>query len=126
MSHTPTRGRLLILDKDALARWSLTQYLERWFSVTATDSLDEARRLIARGDVSALVVSDDLPGHQIDAVEDEARRLNPQVTTVRTVTGVLGTKRPTTNSLRLEKPFQLGDLARLLGVSEAELPRVEA
>lgn len=116
-----SHGRLLIVDQDPLARWSLATYLQRWFAVDATDSLNEGTELLERGDVAALIVSDELPGAQIDVLEARARQLNPRVATIRTVTGVLGAKRPTTGAIRVEKPFQLPNLARLLGVPESEL-----
>lgn len=124
-SNTTGYGRLLIVDGDSLARWALVQFLERWFAVSAVDSLEEATALLERGDVTALVVSDDLPGGQIDAIEERARRRNPQLLTVRTVDGVAA-KRPSGGCVRLEKPFQLRDLARLLGVPERELDAPDA
>lgn len=117
-----SRGRLLIVDRDPLARWSLATYLQRWFSAAATDSLDDARQLLDAQDVCGIVVSDDLPGREIDLLEAEARRRNPHVAAIRTVTGVNGAKRPTGDVvLRLEKPYRLADVARLLGVPADEL-----
>lgn len=115
------RGRLLVVDDDPLARWSLATYLQKWFDVDATDSLDDATALLAQDDVCALIVSDELPGAQIDTLEARARQLHPRLKTIRTVTGVLGSKRPPAGVIRLEKPFQLSELASLLGVPASEL-----
>jgi DNA-binding NtrC family response regulator len=120
------RGRVLVVDTDPLARWSLSMYLSRWFVVDATASLEDAERLLQRGDTRALVVSGDLPGSDIDRVEELARRCSPGVVTVRTDTGVVGIKRPSVGCVRIEKPYRLTDLARLLGVSEVELTKRDA
>ncbi|MBN2448632.1 MAG: hypothetical protein JXO22_18040 [Phycisphaerae bacterium] len=118
---TPSLGRLLIVDPDSLARWSLTAYLSRWFSVEAAESLEDATRMLSTGCVNALVVSDDLPATALDGIEEQARQCQPPVATIRTVTGVHGSKRPPAGCVRLEKPFLLADLARLLGVPEHDL-----
>ena len=122
----PELGRVLVVDPDALARWSLSMYLSRWFIIDATATLADAERLLQRGDTRALIVSCELPGSDIDRVEEQARRCNPGILTVRADTGVVGIKRPSVGCVRIEKPYRLTDLARLLGVSEAELTKRDA
>ncbi len=121
VQETALPKRVLIVDGDPLARWSLSTYLKRWFTVDATASLDEAMRLLDARDVAAVVVSGALPGNQIDEVEAHARARNPAVKTIRTVANMRATKRPCPSTRQLEKPFRLRDLAQLLGVPAVEL-----
>ena len=119
------RRRLLIVDDDPLARWSLTSYLQRWYDVAAVASAVEAETLLDGGGMAAMVVSGELPGNHIDQIEAHAQAQNPDIRTVRTVTNVRGPKRPCGSGRQLEKPFKLSDLARLLGVPEGEIPEDE-
>jgi hypothetical protein len=117
------RGRLLIIEPDPLTRWSMSTYLKRWFEVVALDSVEAADQLHSAGSVAALIIADELPAEQSRFVEQQARRRNPDLITVHTVTEVAReAASPDEAERRLEKPFELASLARLLGVPEAEIP----
>lgn len=147
----PGRGRVLIVEADTLMRWSMMAYLERWFDVLLTDTVDAAHQLLDRDAVSALIVSDELPDDGARQLEAHARRLNPAMRIVRTGTGVEELPTPPRARLQphapaakaapgpgprvrrtagtaprptnhIEKPFALAELAVLLGVPARELP----
>lgn len=115
-------GRLLVVEPDPLTRWSLQAYLQRWFDVRLADGRDSAERALSEEDFAALVLADDLPGDDSEQLESQAREKNPKLLVIRTVAAVGDEARRTTAADRLEKPFALIQLARLLGVSRRELP----
>lgn len=114
------RGRLLIVDPDPLTLWSLKTFLQRWFEVETAASAENAEHALAEHDFDALILSDELPAGVAAAIEHTARRSNPDLVTVRTVIG--DTETIAGPTLRLEKPFELAKLARLLGVAAQEIP----
>jgi DNA-binding NtrC family response regulator len=114
------RGRLLIVDPDPLTLWSLKTFLQRWFEVETAASAENAQRALAENRFDALIVADDLPAGIAAAIENTGCRSNPDLAIVRTVTGDSETTAGPT--LRLEKPFELAKLARLLGVPAHEIP----
>lgn len=113
-------GRVLIVEQDALTRWSVSVYLEQWFEVITTDSANEACRLLQERPVVALVVSDDLPGSAVEQLGTLARSFNRKAAIVRTVTEGYDRGGSCERCLRLEKPFDLASLARLLGIKGAK------
>lgn len=117
----PARGRLLLLEPDELTRWSITTYLQRWFIVEAADSSAAAQRLVRRGSFSALVLSEQLADEQVLALQRGAAERNPQVTTVRMITGASEVGTSGSETVQLEKPFELASLAQLLGIPEQEI-----
>jgi DNA-binding response OmpR family regulator len=118
------RGRLLIVEPDPLTRWSMSTYLKRWFEVTTADSADMAGGLLEGKALEAIVVTGELPEDQFRSIEQRARHRNPDVITVRTVTDLADSDAALADGEKpLEKPFELAQLARLLGVSDAEIPR---
>ncbi|MGE0480225.1 MAG: hypothetical protein AB7Q17_07110 [Phycisphaerae bacterium] len=146
------RARVLVVEADTLMRWSMMAYLERWFDVLLTDTVDAAHQLLDRDIVSALIVSDELPDDGARQLEVHARRANPAMRIVRTGTGVDELPPPPTAARatahgrvakpeaaagprvrrtggtpprptnHIEKPFALAELAVLLGVPARELP----
>lgn len=118
---TNVRRRLLVVEPDALTQWSLAVYLERWFDVVATDSAAEAARLLRERPVNALITSDDLPDAATESLESQACSMNADVLIVRTVTERCDHHSPVGHLARIEKPFDLASLARLLGVPAVEV-----
>jgi DNA-binding response OmpR family regulator len=112
----------LIVEPDPLTQWSLKTYLQQWFSVESTDSASGAERILEAHRPDALIVSDDLSPTALAALEERVRGLNPRVAIVRTVTDPSRPLRPGEHAGCLEKPFELAQLARLLGIREGELP----
>jgi hypothetical protein len=102
----------------------MATYLERWFDVTSVDCERAPDSLPDLDPLAALVLSDEFACERASTLEEQARRRNPDLIAVRTGTevagGVPGTR---AEAVRLEKPFELAQLARLLGVPEAEIPR---
>jgi len=115
------RRRVLLVEPDALTRWSIGQYLGRWFIVEATADGPSAEALLARRSFVALMVSDQIPEDDLERIQRLAGRRNPAVRIVRMVSGAAELREPQTGLLSLEKPFALSALARLLGVPEAQL-----
>ena len=114
----PPRGQLLLFEPDELTRWSITTYLEPWFVIETVDSSEAARRLAAEHSFAALILSGPLPSQEVAAVHQIARKRNPAVRTIHTVAETCESTTSDSHTVQLEKPFDLADLARLLGVSE--------
>ncbi len=115
-----TRRSVLIVDPDPLARWSLAEFLGRWFNVETAEA--PPTRGLERN-LIGVILSDATPAGVIDAFEASVRRAAPAATIIRTVTNAHGAKRPG-NSVRIEKPFKLTDVGRVLGLSLAEMDTV--
>jgi DNA-binding NtrC family response regulator len=125
ISYTAARlkrqtGRVVIVDGDPLARWSLGTYLRRWYTVEEAECGPAGAEIVRAPDLAVLILSDELPGQCIAQLEEIAQRHHPNARVVRTVTGV-NPKRPRSRALLLEKPFQLHELACLLGIPAAEV-----
>lgn len=112
---------LLIVEPESLIRWSLVTYLAKWFKVYAADSGRAANRFLDEHGIDAAIVSDDLPGGVAEEIEARARSLNSSVRLVCTVTNPPGEKACARTTQCLEKPFELAELANLLGVHGARL-----
>ncbi len=111
----PRVERLLVVEPEALVRWSLTTYLGRWFTVFAVESKRAADQILDDEAIDALVVSDDLQDRTSQAVVSHARLRNPRVVVVRTMSGPDDAATPTDNAICLEKPFDLSILAMHFG-----------
>ena len=111
------RGRsLLVVEPERLLRWSLVTYLSRWFNVFPAESRVDADQLLDAERIDAVVVSDELEDGGADAIEQHAVQRNPVARVVHIVMSLRGDD-PSADSARcIEKPFELGKLARLLGV----------
>ena len=121
----PHLVRVLIVEPEALVRWSLVTYLSKWFEVLAADSRSVADRILDDQQIDAIVVSDDLSDRAAECVEAHARLRNPATRVVRTVTGPPSDKASDGATPQLEKPFDLSRLASLLGVHTGSCPRQE-
>jgi DNA-binding response OmpR family regulator len=117
----PPGGHLLLVEIDRLTRWSLSTYLQRWFSVDATASVAAAVRLLRKHPRQAVIVSDQLPSEAVDAIARAAHAANSAVRTVLLATGDADPRTAGLLMTRIEKPFALSDLARLLGISDDEI-----
>jgi hypothetical protein len=113
------RSALLIVEPNRLTRWSLRSYLRRWFDVECVNSAQRARRVLDARPVSALIVSDQLPATSRQGLATAARAANPALRTILTVTESHDVE-PESATATLEKPFDLKQLAALLGVNEAD------
>ena len=115
-------GTLLVVESEPLLRWSLVTYLGRWFEVIPTESESTAHETLDKQDVDAVVVSDDLCDRAAAEIEAHALSRNSSAIVVRTITNPSrGTPLPRETGY-LEKPFQLAQLAALLGVRDPGPP----
>lgn len=116
-SEAARRGTVLIVEPDALTRWALEVYLESWFDVLGCAAGADGQRLLERQPVQALVVADsaDVP---VERLARAARAREPRVRVV--CTGAEARCSALGGATFLEKPFELAQLACLLGVE----PRV--
>jgi DNA-binding NtrC family response regulator len=111
-------GRVLLVEPDHLTMWSLVTYLQRWFTVESTHCGMEAEKLLRAQPLSAVIVSDQLPGRTAESLLQLAQTLQPPVRTVLMVTGEADAHTCAACSTRIEKPFELADLGRLLGIAD--------
>ena len=116
------RGRLLLLEPNELTRWSITTYLERWFAVETAESSDVAARMVERSPFDALVLSEAISPQDVTRIQRMASRPGTAVKTVCTVTAASEPVTVESQTVQLEKPFELASLARLLGVADREIP----
>ncbi len=126
-ARTPgARRRVLAVEPDPLTQWSLKTYLSKWFDVYATSSPDDARHTLETHPVDVLIVSDQLAAGVIATLEQHAHTFNTCVDIVRTVADAAqaSTCCDTPRCTCIEKPFELAQLARLLGIPESQLPAV--
>ncbi len=115
-NEPPTYGHVLVVEPDHLTLWSVATYLQHWFTVDSTNCAVEAQKLLRDHVVAAVIVSDQLPGQTADSLIRLAQSRNPQVRSVLLATGTGEPHGSTLCSTRIEKPFELAALARLLGV----------
>ncbi len=94
------------------------EYLHATFEVYAADNTAAAINVLNQHAVDAVVVAEDLPGHGADDVEDRARAANPNTTVVRMFTQPGARTPERARTRRIEKPFSLSALARLLVPSQ--------
>lgn len=115
----PSHGRvgyLLVVEPETLLRWSLATYLSKWFDVYPADTHEAADRILEDHRIDAVVVSDELSGDSLDALECHARTRNASTRVVRTVTNLNANGLTNQGTFCIEKPFELSKLANLLGV----------
>lgn len=112
---------VLVVEPDPLTQWSLRTYLSKWFSIHSTSSLDAARHVLETHPVDVLVVADELPATALASLEECAHSFNACVRVVRTVARLDEMRGLDASFEYIEKPFQLADLARLLGIPEEEI-----
>lgn len=114
------RLRLLLVEPDPLTAWSIQAFLARWFAVQVRAMAEQALAVLQNESVDWIVLSGDLPAEELLTLHDGACTVNPDVKCVLLDSGVDEASLPLVG-LRIEKPFQLADLALLLGVPAAEL-----
>jgi len=112
----PACGSLLVVEPDALLRWSLVTYFSKWFNVFAVATTDAGNDILREESINAIIVSDaaELPAAQ--RMERLARDYNPTVLIVRVVTSARSAAQDPYATGILEKPFELAELAGLLHV----------
>ena len=118
-SHART-GRIVLVEPNELTRWSVCTYLRRWFSVDSASTVAGAERLLRSAPVTALVISDQIASGALERLVQFARRVNAEVRPIVMVTSD-DAHVPHPPAARIEKPFSLPDLARLLGVPDGDL-----
>lgn len=107
----------MLAEPEPLLRWSLASYLQRWFEVVIVQTPAEACEVAAGAHVNAAVVSDAWPADGLDQLETALERQDNGVRIVRLVTDQTRSRPSRRRESLLEKPFQLVDLARRLGVT---------
>lgn len=111
-----SRRVVLLVDPDSLTRWSVKSYLAHWLDVISAESIVHAGELIAGRAVDILILSDDLPEPATSEFIGRVRAENAEVSTIRTGTRETGAE-VRTDASYLEKPFELAQLGRILGVT---------
>lgn len=107
---------LLLVEPDRLLRWSLVTYLSRWFRVLEAESLPTALSQLKCQTIDAVVLSNELGPADAHAVVRQVLSQDTCARIVRVVTSSYDELPLTTNAAMIEKPFELSQLARLLGV----------
>lgn len=117
MPRTKRRlGYLLVAEPEMLLRWSLATYLSKWFDVFPVDSCEGAQSILDDHAVDGAVFSDEFPSKTVQNLAEQVQLRNPNATIVHTVTN-LQDGLPRNRAIHhIEKPFELADLAALLGV----------
>jgi len=108
--------QVLIVEPEELVRWSLVTYLGKWFAAFSADTQVAADRILDDQQIDALVVSTDLLDQGAEEIQARARSRNPSVTVVCTSTKPPAEKVCSRTTPLLEKPFELSELAQLLGI----------
>ncbi len=115
----PVHGRigfLLVVEPEALLRWSLATYFSKWFDVFPTETQDGADRVLDDQIIDAVVISDQLSAEAAEEIASRTRALNEAARIVRTVTRVDRDDVQAHGSYVIEKPFEFTELATFLGV----------
>lgn len=112
----PIRPGLLIVEPEDLLRWSLTTYLSRWFDVYPTETAATAHRIIDEHRIDAIIMSEELAETELAHLAERALVFNHSARIVRTVTHLPSGRMPAAQTCCIEKPFQLSNLAELLGI----------
>jgi len=120
VNRNAVKQSLLIVEPDLLTRWSLQTYLDPWFEVHAAAEPKQARQWVGEQTLDALIVSDAVSGAAIRQLEQQARLRNPSIRIVRTVAAPATAEKATPDDpVRIEKPFDLRQLRKALGVPDA-------
>lgn len=112
----PPGGRVLVVEPDHLTAWSLATFLQRWYEVETTNCTVTAEKFLRERAPVAIILSDQLPGPSAASLLQLAQRANPAVRAVLLVSREADPSAAPPGGLRLEKPFELTELARLLGI----------
>ncbi len=117
---TGAAGHVLIVEPDELTCWSLATYLGRWYAVDTARSGAAAVRKLRSQPAEAVIISDQIRGSAAEAIAAAARRARPSVRLVLLTTDDADTRLAGAPLARVEKPFALPELARVLGVANSE------
>lgn len=101
---------LLVVEPDPLTVWSLTTYLQRWFTVETWTAARDAQTFLSHRRVDGLVLTGGLPPNVLETIAELASAGNPDVRVVLLVTGE-GEPAAILGATRIEKPFGLDSLA---------------
>lgn len=115
-------GRLLVIEPDPLLRWSLATYFSRWYEVCEAQDEAVAQGVIEQGGIDALIVADAL-GDAANRLVTSAKEGNAVLAVIRTVTRLPDATHAEDGIHFVEKPFQLSQLAELLGITSANMRR---
>jgi len=110
----PPQGNLLVVEPDALLRWSLVTYFSKWFNVFAVATTEAAIDILGEEAISAVIVADVLDATEVQRMEQMACDSNPDVRIIRVVTSLRSATQDPYAAGTLEKPFELAALADLL------------
>lgn len=113
-----TTRHILVVEPEALVRWSLGKYLSRWFVVHFVESRAAADQVLEDHPVCAVIVSYHRDHRLAEDVETVARSRNQSIRVIRTVTQASEDRPDLPDTLYVEKPFELADLASMLGVQD--------
>ncbi len=112
------RPRVLIVEPDPLTMWSLVNHLARRFAVHSTPNGGWATEFLEREPIDRLILSSALPEVDLLRLDELARARQPGVRTVLLVTARDSVALP--HAVKVEKPFELDDLARALEAGDWE------
>jgi len=118
---TPLLGRILLVERDELVRWSIGKFMQRWFAIESIESPNWVEQLAKPPRICGLILSDEVSAIEAAAIQELVRRRLPDVRTVRMTTGTQEADGLADGTVYLEKPFELSELARVLGVPDDEL-----
>jgi len=111
---SPPGDNLLVVEPDALLRWSLVTYFSKWFNVFAVATTDAGVEILDEESINAVIVSDVFDASEVQRMERMACDCNPAVRIIRVVTSLRSAASDPYASAALEKPFELSALADLL------------
>jgi two-component system KDP operon response regulator KdpE len=127
--HGLTRGRVLVVDDEALIRWSICVALTAaGFDADSASTADEARRVAAAGTPPRVILLDVHPDGRPQPLIDQIRAVSPdsRFLVMSTARQSTDTPRPFGDVQLVEKPFDLmklvaavSELARAGSRSEA-------
>ena len=110
-----SRPVLLMADADHLTVWSLKHYLRDSYAVVQASRTPEALDFLRHRRVDAVVVSDNLPGGELERVVELALQRVPAGKVIKLQSLVEEAPgEPPAAVIVLEKPFDLGHLKELL------------
>ena len=113
-----TTRHILVVEPEALVRWSLGKYLSRWFVVHCVESRAAADQVLEDHPIDSVIVSYHRDRRLAEDVEQIARARNQAVRVIRTVTQASEDRPDAPDTLYVEKPFELAELAGMLGVTD--------
>ena len=114
-------GRALVVEPDELTLWSLVTFLRPWFVVETARTSAAAVRRLRNHAAEIVIISDQIERKGADVLVAAARGASPTVRLVLLTTDAQDVRLADMPVARLEKPFALPDLARLLGIPAGDI-----